>query len=138
MTDPSLPAVVEHDEFLPYPPSAVWHALTDPELVERWWAAAGDLRAEVGHRFTLDMGAFGVQHCEVTTVEPDRLLRYTFAEGVLDTTLTWSLVPEGTGTRLFLRHEGFDLDSPLGRHAFSGMGKGWALVLARIAPVLAG
>ncbi|OJX77510.1 SRPBCC domain-containing protein [Leifsonia sp. 71-9] len=137
MTDAPLPAAIEHDEFLPYEPSAVWRALTDPELVGRWWAAAADLRPEVGHRFTLDMGAFGVQHCTVAAVEPERLLRYTFAEGVLDTTLTWTLVPEGTGTRLILRHEGFDLDSPLGRQAFAGMGKGWSLVLSRIAPVLA-
>ena len=35
--------------------SAVWRALTDPELIARWWAP-GDVRPVVGHRFELDMG----------------------------------------------------------------------------------
>ncbi|GAA1080695.1 MULTISPECIES: SRPBCC domain-containing protein [Kitasatospora] len=124
------------DRFLPHPPAAVWRALTDPELHARWWAA-GDVRPVVGHRFSLDMGPWGSQPCEVTAVEEERLLRYTFAEGSLDTTVTWRLVPEGRGTRLFLEHAGFDLDSPMGRTALDGMGKGWPGVLARLDTVLA-
>ncbi|WP_030263174.1 SRPBCC family protein [Streptomyces sp. NRRL B-24484] len=123
------------DRYLPHPPAAVWRALTDPELHARWWAA-GDVRPVVGHRFGLDMGPWGSQPCEVTAVEEERLLRYTFAEGSLDTTVTWRLVPEGHGTRLFLEHAGFDLDSPMGRTALDGMGKGWPGVLARLDTVL--
>lgn len=121
--------------FLPHPPAAVWRALTDPELHARWWAA-GDVKPLVGHRFTLDMGAFGSQPCEVTAVEEERLLAYRFAEGTLDTTITWRLEPEGTGTRLFLAHSGFDLDSPMGRQAFEGMGRGWPHVLERMEAAL--
>lgn len=40
-------------------------------------------------------------------------------------TLAWRLVPEGTGTRLFLDHSGFDLDDPRARTAFDRMGPGW-------------
>ncbi|GAB2725441.1 SRPBCC domain-containing protein [Kitasatospora kifunensis] len=114
----------------------VWKALTDPDLHARWWAA-GDVRPVVGHRFTLDMGPWGQQACEVLAVEPERLLRYSFAPGSLDTTITWQLHPEGAGTRLFLEHAGFDLDSPLGKAAFEGMGRGWPDVLGRIEPALA-
>lgn len=123
------------DQFLPHPPAAVWKALTDPDLHARWWAA-GDVRPVVGHRFTLDMGPWGVQPCEVLAADPERLLRYSFAEGSLDTTITWRLEPEGTGTRLFLTHEGFDLDSPMGRAALDGMGEGWPHVLTRLAKTL--
>jgi uncharacterized protein YndB with AHSA1/START domain len=130
------PAVIRCDQFLPHRPAAVWKALTDPELHAKWWAA-GDVRPVVGHRFTLDMGAFGQQPCEVTAVEPERLLGYVFAADTLNTTITWRLEPEGNGTRLFLEHAGFDLDSPMGRAAFDGMGKGWPDVLRRIDPVLA-
>lgn len=137
MTDTSASPFIERDEFLPYRPADVWRALTDRELIARWWAPGSEVRAEAGHRFTLDMGEFGVQQCEVVGVEPERLLRYLFAEGVLDTTITWTLVPEGDGTRLLLKHEGFDLDTPLGRQALAGMGQGWGLLLTRIAPVLA-
>jgi uncharacterized protein YndB with AHSA1/START domain len=114
----------------------VWEALTDPELHARWWAA-GDVKAVVGHRFTLDMGPWGQQPCEVVEVEVERLLKYSFAEGSLDTTVTWRLVPEGHGTRLLLEHTGFDLDTPMGRQAHQGMAQGWPSVLRRIAPALA-
>lgn len=131
------PAAIRCDQFIPHPPEAVWRALTDPELHARWWAA-GDVRPVVGHRFTLDMGAWGPQPCEVLAVEPERLLRYSFAEGSLGSTITWRLDPEGTGTRLFLEHEGLDLDTPMGRTAVEGMGRGWPDVLRRIDSVLAG
>ncbi|MEU9923944.1 SRPBCC domain-containing protein [Streptomyces griseoluteus] len=124
------------EKFLPHPPAAVWKALTDPDLHARWWAA-GDIKPVAGHRFTLDMGTFGSQPCEVTEVDDQRLLAYRFAEGSLDTTITWTLHPEGGGTRLVLTHEGFDLDSPIGRQAYDGMGKGWPHVLNRLDSTLA-
>ncbi|WP_329117469.1 SRPBCC family protein [Streptomyces sp. NBC_01353] len=135
MTTPTEPNVIHCDQFIAHPPAKVWKALTDPELHARWWAA-GDVRAVVGHRFTLDMGNWGHQECEVLAVEPERLLRYNFAPGTLDTTITWELRPEGTGTRLFLEHAGFDLDSPLGKQALEGMGRGWPGLLRRIEPAL--
>jgi uncharacterized protein YndB with AHSA1/START domain len=126
---------ISREKFLPHPPGVVWQALTDPELHARWWAA-GDVKPVVGHRFTLDMGRFGDQPCEVTEVDEHRLLAYRFAEGTLDTTITWRLEPEGAGTRLFLTHAGFDLDSPMGRQALTGMGNGWPGLLDRLATVL--
>lgn len=128
---------IECDEFIPHPPAAVWKALTDPGLHAKWWAA-GDVRPVVGHRFSLDMGPWGPQACTVVDVEPERLFRYTFAEGSLDTTVTWRLEAEGSGTRLFLTHDGFDPDSPMGRQALDGMGRGWPRVVAGISPVAAG
>jgi uncharacterized protein YndB with AHSA1/START domain len=130
------PAIIQLDHFYPYAPARVWHALTDPDLHARWWAA-GDVRPIVGHRFDLDMGKWGKQPCEVLEVVPERLFKYTFAKGALDTTITWRLTPEGTGTRLQLTHEGFDLDSPMGRQALEGMKPGWPHVLANMERVLA-
>ncbi|MFP2899041.1 MULTISPECIES: SRPBCC family protein [Corallococcus] len=129
------PAIIQLDHVYAHPPAAVWKALTDPALHAKWWAA-GDVRPVVGHRFTLDMGAWGQQPCEVLAVEPERLLKYSFATGTLDTTLTWRLTPEGTGTRLTLTHEGFNLDSPMGRRAFEGMKPGWPGLLARLGTAL--
>ncbi|WP_234332224.1 SRPBCC domain-containing protein [Streptomyces sp. NRRL S-87] len=129
--DPNRPDTIHCDQFIAHPPAEVWRALTEPELHAKWWAA-GDVRPVVGHRFTLDMGPWGRQACEVLAVEPERLLRYSFAPGSLDTTITWRLEAEGSGTRLFLEHTGFDLDSPLGKAAFEGMGDGWPKLLSRI------
>lgn len=128
-------AVIKVDHFYSHPPAVVWNALTDPELHARWWAA-GDVRPIVGHRFDLDMGKWGKQTCEVLHVESERLLRYRFAAGTLDTIITWELVPEGSGTRLVLTQEGFNLDSPMSREAFEGMKPGWPQVMLRLETVL--
>lgn len=125
------------DQFLPHPPEAVWRALTDPALIAKWWAAADGLVPVVGHRFELDMDRWGRQKCTVLEVDEPRVLAYTFGEGVIDTVLRWTIEAEGTGSRLFLEHSGFDPDSELGPVAFKGMGAGWPHVLPRIAAALA-
>jgi uncharacterized protein YndB with AHSA1/START domain len=119
------------DEFLSHPAGRVWRALTDPELIARW-LMPNDFKPVVGHRFTfrtdpVPQGGFdGIVHGEVLAVEPERLLRIAWRGGpTLDTTVTWTLVPEGTGTRLFLAHEGFDPDSPMEQFARRSMGGGW-------------
>ena len=132
MTEPGL---IQLTEYIPHPPARVWKVLTDPDLHAQWWAA-GDVKAEVGHRFTLDMGSWGQQPCEVIAVEPERLLSYSFAPGTLNTTITWRLEPEGSGTRLLFEHRGFDLDSPLGRAAYEGMGRGWPGLVRKVGTVL--
>ncbi|MCB9545323.1 MAG: SRPBCC domain-containing protein [Myxococcales bacterium] len=126
---------IELERQLPFPPAAVWAALTEPGLHARWWAA-GDVRPVPGHRFELDMGAFGAQACEVLAVEPERLFSIRFAVGQLDSTLTWRLTPAEDGTRLGLVHGGFNLEQESGRRALAGMGRGWPSVLQRLAALL--
>jgi len=127
--------VIRLERVYPQAPSKVWRALTVPELVARWWAP-GDIRAEVGHRFEMDMGKWGKQPCEVLEVELERRFSYRFAEPTLNTVITWELAPESSGTRLTLVHQGFDLESPVGRRAYEGMKPGWPGILERIATVL--
>jgi len=62
---------IEIEQFIAKPPAAVWRALTEPDLLARWWVA-GDIRPVVGHRFTLDMGAWGPQPCQVLEVEAEK------------------------------------------------------------------
>lgn len=131
----NAPAVIHLEHRYTAPPSAVWRALTDPELHARWWAP-GDVKAVVGHRFELDMGPWGKQACEVLAVEAERLFSYRFAIGQLDTIITWRLTPEGAGTLLSLTHEGFNLDSPMGKTAFEGMKPGWPKLLERLGRTL--
>ncbi|TQC47930.1 SRPBCC domain-containing protein [Rhodococcus sp. WS4] len=133
MTDRTT-TMISVDQFIAAPPAKVWRALTEPELLARWWAS-GDIAATVGHRFHLDMPGWGSVPCEVVEVEPERRLVYTFTE---NWTLTWNVVPEGTSTRLFLEHSGFDLDDKRSRDAFERMGPGWRdTVLPRLAGVAA-
>ncbi|TQJ33992.1 SRPBCC family protein [Arthrobacter sp. SLBN-122] len=119
-----------------HPATAVWAALTTPELLARWWAP-GDIAPVVGHRFTMDMDAWGHQQCEVLTVDPGKSISFLFSEGMLDTTITWRLEPVDGGTILHHEHAGFRLDTPTGRQAIEGMGNGWPGLLARIEGILA-
>jgi uncharacterized protein YndB with AHSA1/START domain len=114
-------STIHVDQFVGHPPATVWKAITTPDLLARWWAE-GDIAPVVGHVFHLDMGPFGRLRCEVLEVDADRRLVYTFGP---DWTLTFTLVPEGRGTRLLLEHAGFDLDNPQHRFAFDNMGPGW-------------
>ncbi|MDP5227014.1 MULTISPECIES: SRPBCC domain-containing protein [Arthrobacter] len=121
----------------PHPVTRVWEALTAPDLLARWWVP-GDIAPVTGHRFTLDMGAWGPQQCEILHVEPGVSLRFLFAKDVLDTTVTWTLEAIDGGTVLHLEHAGFTLDSPMGKQAYNGMGNGWPAVVGRLDAVLAG
>jgi uncharacterized protein YndB with AHSA1/START domain len=119
---------IEVDQFLPHPPARVWRALTDPARLARW-LMPNDFVPVVGSRFTFrtqpQPGFDGIVQCEVLALEPARLMRWSWRGGTLDSTVTWTLAPEGDGTRLFLRHEGFDPDDPLQQRALKIMGGGW-------------
>jgi uncharacterized protein YndB with AHSA1/START domain len=138
------PRAVRADVFLAHPPARVWRALTDPGLLARW-LMPNDFRPAVGHEFTFrteprpEAGFDGIVHCAVLAIEPERLLRISWRGGPLDTTVTWTLVPEGRGTRLFLVHDGFDPGDPAQQLTRRILGQGWrSHVPAALAAVLAG
>jgi len=124
------------DHFLPHPPAKVWRALTDPELLAQWMMP-GDFRLEVGHRYTMtaaprpNTNFSGTIRAEVLAYDTERMLSVRWQDAVesqgntADWTITWTLHPEGRGTRLFLVHEGFDPDDPTQRMAHRIMGGGW-------------
>lgn len=120
----STRTTIDVDEFLPHPVEKVWEALTNADRLADW-LMPNDFVPEPGHRFTLDTGPWGTTECEVLEIQPRRLVRFSWRNGPLDTEVSWRLEPEGTGTRLFLQHRGFDLDDPLQRRAFDGMRPGW-------------
>ncbi|WTJ96518.1 SRPBCC domain-containing protein [Streptomyces sp. NBC_01537] len=70
------------------------------------WLMPNDFQPVVGHRFTFrteprpQQGFDGIVHCEVLELAPQRRLRIAWRGGRLDTTVTWTLEPEGRGTRL--------------------------------------
>ncbi|MFI8849038.1 SRPBCC domain-containing protein [Streptomyces sp. NPDC053499] len=142
------PGTVRVDQFLAHPPAKVWRALTEPGLIAQWLMPC-DFRLEVGHRYTMRArpmpatGFSGTVRAEVLAFEPERMLRVGWRDADptspsgADWTITWTLRPEGRGTRLFLLHEGFDSDNPLQQRARNAMGGGWnSLVKHRLAEFL--
>ncbi|MFD9540768.1 SRPBCC domain-containing protein [Streptomyces sp. NPDC060022] len=124
------------DHFLAHPPAKVWRALTEPELIAEWMMP-GDFRLEVGHRYTMtavprpNTNFSGTIQAEVLAYDVERMLSVRWQDAVesrgnaADWTITWTLEPEGRGTRLFLVHAGFDPDDPAQQMAHRIMGGGW-------------
>ncbi len=122
--------VVERD--IPYPPEKIWRALTQPHLIEEW-LMKNDFAPVVGQHFDLRADWGGVA-CRVLTVEPHRVLSYSWSAMGLDSVVTWTLTPAGAGTHLRMEHAGFRPDQ---EQAFQGATYGWQQFLAKLDQVLA-
>lgn len=104
------------------PPVEVFRALTDPELVSRWWVPDGattvvrHLDAHAGGSFAIDVVLAGGHvvglrgdYREVTP--PSRIVHTLRAEGdSAVTVVTWRLTPEGDGTLLELTEHGAEME----------------------------
>jgi uncharacterized protein YndB with AHSA1/START domain len=98
---------------LPYRPTEVWLALTDPAALAEWLMPVEGFAPVVGQKFTLRAkpvpGWDGVVHCEVTEVDEPRRLVYTWRGSKMRkaTRVVWQLSAVDGGTHLRLDHDGF-------------------------------
>jgi uncharacterized protein YndB with AHSA1/START domain len=122
--------VVERE--VAFPPEKIWRALTQPHLIEEW-LMKNDFAPAVDHRFTL-RGDWGSVDCKVLAVEPHRTLTYTWAALGLESVVTWTLTPTGSGTRLRMEQTGFRPDQ---QQAYQGATYGWQRFFAALEQVLA-
>jgi uncharacterized protein YndB with AHSA1/START domain len=122
--------VVERE--VAFPPEKIWRALTQPHLIEEW-LMKNDFAPAVDHRFTL-RGDWGSVDCKVLAVEPNRTLTYTWAALGLESVVTWTLTPTGSGTRLRMEQTGFRPDQ---QQAYQGATYGWQRFFAALEQVLA-
>lgn len=138
------------EDVLPHSPERVWKALTTAELIGRW-LMPNDFEPVVGKRFTFTtrpIGAWdGIVQCEVLEVVSFRRLIYSWMGGAdaedgkdsygsrLDSVVTWTLQPEGKGTRLRMVHAGFR--SPGNDFAYGAMSSGWQRIVGKISEIVA-
>ena len=133
MTDTSTETrsvVIERE--MPYPPETIWRALTQPHLIEEW-LMKNDFAPVVGHRFNL-RGDWGTVDCQVLSIEPNKMLTYTWAAMGLESVVTWTLVPTSTGTHLRMEQSGFRPDQS---QAYQGAKFGWQKFFANLEQVVA-
>jgi len=137
------PTSVEIGRFYPYAPERVWQALTDPSLVEQWlMPSTGFVAAEVGTHFvfTVPTQPSGEIACEVLAVLAGEHLTLSWVD--LRATrparwlVDWTVHPQGRGTRLLLRHSGFDIDDRRQKMARNGMERMWQRVLTQLGAIL--
>ena len=122
--------VVERE--IPYPPEKIWRALTQPHLIEEW-LMKNDFKPVVDHRFNL-RADWGADECQVTAVEPNKTLSYTWEAYGLESVVTWTLTPSGTGTHLRMEQSGF---RPNQKQAYGGAIQGWNQFFGKLDEVLA-
>lgn len=142
MTDTADLTQVRVEDFIAEPPSAVWRAITTPELLEQW-LMPNDFEPVVGHRFhfrtePIPAARFsGVIACEVLEMLEPELLVISWAdaggENDMDTTVTFRLEAHDGGTRLTVVQAGYRADHPGDQMARTIMGGGWG---GRIVPRL--
>jgi len=124
------PSVLVERELL-HPPEKIWRALTQPHLMEAWLTTS-DFSPVVGHSFKLHFD-WGAVDGQVLEVEPCRALSYTWASGELDSVVTWTLTPTGSGTLLRMEQVGF----PSGQSRyFVGAQAGWPRFMSALELVL--
>jgi uncharacterized protein YndB with AHSA1/START domain len=132
MTDTAterLSVVVERE--LPFPPEKIWRALTQPHLIQEW-LMKNDFNPVVGHSFNF-RADWGAVDCQVQAVEPNKTLSYTWVAYGLESVVTWTLTPTGTGTRLRMEQAGFRPDQ---QQAYQGAKFGWKQFFASLEKVL--
>jgi uncharacterized protein YndB with AHSA1/START domain len=143
------PSIIDVEQFYEVPPERIWQALTTPELMARWLLEPEGFRPVVGTTFTFagidaltDLGLSGVITCQVIAVRSNELLAISWTNAGSDRpggwVVTWLLHPEGHGTRVILRHKGFDPHDEGEQQARRNLGRGWVKVAARLGEVLAG
>ena len=121
---------IEIEITYPHPIGRVWHALTDADVLARWFMP-NDFVPRLGQRFTFrtkpENGWNGIVTCEIVAIEPPTRIAYTWGNEQLDppTLVTFTLAEEGDGTRLRLVHSGFAASGPRGLTIRDILASGW-------------
>lgn len=140
-TDKTAPSQTDSISFefdLPHSPQKVWRALTDPVLLAEWLLPVVGFALEPGAAFTFKTQPYpgwdGTVNCRLLEIETHRKLSYTWIVGdALDTVVTFSLTPTGSGTRLLLVQSGFKPDQ---KQNFGGARYGWKMMGGKLIDVL--
>jgi uncharacterized protein YndB with AHSA1/START domain len=114
----TLSVIVERE--MQHPPEKLWRALTQPHLIAEW-LMKNDFAAVAGHGFRLSAD-WGTVDCRVLSVEPHRMLSYTWEAHGLESVVTWTLTATAKGTHLRMEQTGF---RPEQKQAYQGAKFGW-------------
>jgi len=126
----TLSVIVERE--LPFPAEKIWRALTQPHLIAEW-LMKNDFKPVKDHSFTLS-GDWGSVDCKVQEVEPNKSLSYSWDAFGLESVVTWTLTPTGSGTHLRMEQAGFNPDQ---QQFYQGAQASWPGFVGKLEEVLA-
>jgi uncharacterized protein YndB with AHSA1/START domain len=140
-TAPSQTESISFEFDLHHSPEKVWRALTTPALLAEWLLPVVDLKLKLkpGAAFTFKTQPYpgwdGSVNCQFLEIEAQRKLSYTWVVGgMLDTVVTFTLMPTASGTRLSLVQSGFKPDQ---KQNFGGARYGWKMMGGKLGDLLA-
>ncbi len=124
------------ERHLPHPPERVWAMITDPKQIQKWYVRV-EIEPRAGGRIVEHHDHVGLSMTgRVTRYDPPRVFEHTWWENEEEEriagTVTWEVIPEGTGTRLVLTNRFSRLEGAQGSMA------GWHICLDVMSAVLDG
>ena len=137
---------IRKEAFYPYPPEAVWVAITDRRALAEW-LMPNNFEPVVGHKFLFQVdpmpGCVPITECEVLEVDRPRRIVYSWLPLLKEpgrhrpvpSLVTWTLNPEAGGTRLVLEHSGLEEVFPLWQRFMLRFG--WGTMVKRWIPKVA-
>lgn len=107
----NIPLIIEQEFNAPI--ALVWRAITEKELMKKWYFDISDFKPEVGCKFHFEGGEENKRYmhlCEVLEVIPNKKLRYSWKyEGHVGLSfVTFELSSVGEKTKVKLIHEGLE------------------------------
>ena len=130
--------------YIDAPPSAVFRTLIDPEKIQQWFGVAAAVDPRLGGDWHLKMEyekegkKITTPPCKILDIVENERLSITWPDwrgdkSVPDQKVTWMLKPEGAGTRVEFKHDGFVRAVDISDYPF-----GWGWFLSRITAVTEG
>ena len=149
-TTTNQPAVIDPEAFsvsrtiaIAAPPAKVWAAITEPELIVKWFGSGATLdRLEPGGIGVWTFDGYGDVPIMVESLDPIRTITYRWGDTksptidpVASTVFTFTLEPTDAGTQLHVVETGFQHLSDPARH-LSDNQEGWTTELDKLVAFL--
>ncbi len=125
------PLILEQEYTAPI--ELVWRAITEKELMKKWYFDVSGFKPEVGFKFSFEGGKEDKRYmhlCEVVEIIPLKKLKYSWTyEGYTGISfVTFELSSIGETTKVKLTHEGIETftENDFTREDFNG---GWTYLI---------
>jgi uncharacterized protein YndB with AHSA1/START domain len=132
----TLSLVLEKE--MSHPPEKIWRALTEGSLIKEW-LMDNDFQPVVGHKFQFRSTPVpnwdGIINSRVLEIEPNKKLCYSWGTMGMESAVTWTLTPTGTGTHVRMEQTGFRSEQDA---AYKGATYGWQRFMGNMERVVAG
>ena len=138
-----VPAQIEREILIDAPIDVVWRVVTEPELIQHWFAEEVTLDARAGGTGRMVFKSGDSYQLQVEAVDQPRRFVYRWVQPAGSVArdensmlVEFTLHAEGDGTRLRVVESGFDrvdwADEKKARYA-EDHSSGWGVLLARLA-----